>query len=151
MRNYDKKVEFLLADEDGALSRSSEFMKTCHNMNTIVQTAGLYVSSINGKIEIHNKTLANITRDIILNSSHNKELWCFAYHYDICLSCITQNRFHGDVIDLLLYGTRPPYKHIKIWDVLVYIINARVTIKKLDDISYCGYLMGYAATTGFII
>ena len=29
--------------------------------------------------------------------------------------------------------------------------NACVTIKKLDDILYRGYLMGYAATTGFII
>ena len=66
--------------EDGALSRSSEFVNTSHNMNIIVQTAGWYASSINGKIESCNKTLADITRAIILNSSHKKELWCFPYN-----------------------------------------------------------------------
>ena len=72
LRNQDEKVAFIRVDEDGALSRSSEFMKTCHNMNIIVQTAGAYASYINGKSESPNKTLYNITRDRILNSGHNK-------------------------------------------------------------------------------
>ena len=42
-------------------------------------------------------------------------------------------------------------KHIKMWGVRVYIINVRVTIKKLDDISNRGYFMGYEATTGVIL
>ena len=33
----------------------------------------------------------------------------------------------------------------------VYIINGRVTRKKLDDISQRGYFMGYATATGFIV
>ena len=56
-------------------------MKTCHNMNIIVQNTGGNDSSLNGKSEIPNKTLANITRAILLNSSHKKELLCFAYKY----------------------------------------------------------------------
>ena len=72
MRNQDKKVAFIRVDEDGALARSSEFMKTCHKMNIIVQTTGGDASSLNGKSESSNKTLANITRDILLNSSHKK-------------------------------------------------------------------------------
>ena len=56
------------------MSRSSEFMNTCHKMNVIVQKTGGDVSLLNGKIKIQNNTLANITRDILLNSSHNKEL-----------------------------------------------------------------------------
>ena len=79
LRNQDKKVAFIIVDEDGALARSSEFMKTCHNMNIIVQTTGGDASSLNGKSESPNKTLANITRALLLNSSHKKELWCFAY------------------------------------------------------------------------
>ena len=35
--------------EDGELARSSEFINACHNMNTIVQTAGEDESSLNGK------------------------------------------------------------------------------------------------------
>ena len=72
LRNQDKKVEFIRVDKDGYLSRSSEFMSTCHNMNTIVQTTGRYASSINDKIESPNKTLANIMRALLLKLSHNK-------------------------------------------------------------------------------
>ena len=32
-----------------------------------------------------------------------------------------------------------------------YIINGRVTRNNLDDISHCGYLMGYVDTTGVIL
>ena len=49
LRNQDKKVAFIRVDEDGALSRSSEFMRTCHNMNIIVQTSGGDASYLNGK------------------------------------------------------------------------------------------------------
>ena len=48
-------------------------------------------------------------------------------------------------------GTRPSYKHIKIWVVRVYIIDGCVTRENLDYISHSGYFMGYAATTGVII
>ena len=67
LRNKDKKVAFIRVDKHGALARSSEFMKKYHNINIIVQTTGGYASSINGKIEIPNKTLANITRALLLN------------------------------------------------------------------------------------
>ena len=50
-------------------------MKTCHNMNIIVQTKGGDAYSPNGKSESPNKTLANITRSLILKSNHNKSLW----------------------------------------------------------------------------
>ena len=33
----------------------------------------------------------------------------------------------------------------------VYIVNGRVTRKKLDDRSHCGYFRVYVATTGFIL
>ena len=61
------KVTFIQADEDGALERSSEFMKTCHNMNIIVQTICVDVSSLNGKSESPNKKLANNTGALLLN------------------------------------------------------------------------------------
>ena len=72
LRNQDEKFAFIRVDEDCALARSSELMSTCHNMNIIVQTTGGYASSLNGKSESPNNTLANITRALLLNSSHNK-------------------------------------------------------------------------------
>ena len=48
LSNQGDKVEFVLVDEDGALERSSRFMRKFHNMNIIVQTKGEYLSSLNG-------------------------------------------------------------------------------------------------------
>ena len=45
LKNQDKKVTFIRVDEYGALARSLEFMRTCHNMNIIVQTTGGDASS----------------------------------------------------------------------------------------------------------
>ena len=67
-------MSFILVHEDGALTRYSEFMNTCHNMNIIVQTTGGDASSLNSKIESPDNTLPNITRALLLNSSHKKEL-----------------------------------------------------------------------------
>ena len=70
--NQDKTVAFIREDEDGALSRSSEFMNTCHNMNIIVQNTGGDASSLNGKSESPNNKFANITRTLLLNQIHKK-------------------------------------------------------------------------------
>ena len=67
MRNQDKKLAFIRVDEDGALARSSEFMKTYHNINIIVHTTGGDASYINVKSGSPNKTLDNIMRVLILN------------------------------------------------------------------------------------
>ena len=88
-------------------------------MNIIVQTVGGYASSLNGKIESPNKTLANIMRDFLLNSSHKKELWFFSYQYDIWISRRTDNILRVDVPYFLWHVTRPSYKHIKIWGMRV--------------------------------
>ena len=58
--NQYNKVSFIQVDEYGALAIYSEFMKTCHNMNIIVQTTGGYAFSIHGKNRIPNNTLDNL-------------------------------------------------------------------------------------------
>ena len=75
LRNQNKKSAFIRVDEYESIARSSEFMKTCHNMNIIVKTTGGYESSLNGKTKTPNKNLANITIFILLSSSHKKKLW----------------------------------------------------------------------------
>ena len=49
-------------------------MRACHNMNTTVQTTVVYASYLKGKREILNKKLDNVTRALLLNLSHKKEL-----------------------------------------------------------------------------
>ena len=120
-------------------------------MNIIVQTTGGDASSLNGKSESPNKTLANITRALLINSIHKKELWYFAYQYSKCHSRRTENILRGDFPYFLWHGIRPSYKNIKVWGVRVYIINGRATRNKLDDRSHRGYFMVCAATTGVIL
>ena len=151
LSNQDNKFVFIRVDEDGSLARSSWFMKTCHTMNIIVQTKDGYESSLNSKSESPNKILDNIKISLLLYSSHKKEPWCFAYQYAIWISRRTDNSLRVGVPYLLWHGTRPSYKHIKIWGVRFYITNGRVTIKNLDDRSHWGYFMGDAATTGVIL
>ena len=50
LSNQYKKVTLVRVDEDGALARYSKFIKTCHNMNSIVQNAGGDTYSLNDKI-----------------------------------------------------------------------------------------------------
>ena len=62
LRNHYNKVTFIQVDEYGALERYYEFIKTRNNTNIIVQTTGGDASSLNGIIEIPNRTLDNIIR-----------------------------------------------------------------------------------------
>ena len=48
--NQDKQVAFIQVDEYGTLARSSEFNKTCHNMNIIIQTTSGSTFLLDGKI-----------------------------------------------------------------------------------------------------
>ena len=83
LRNKYKNVAFIWVDKYGSLSRYYESTKTCHDMNIIIQTTDGYASSLNGIIEIPNKTPANTKSAFILNSIHKKEPWCFPYQYAI--------------------------------------------------------------------
>ena len=104
LRNQDKKVAFIRVDEYGALEISSEFMRKYNRMNIIFQTTGADASSLNGKIKIPNKTLYNTKREIMMNSCHKKYLWCFDYHYSICIYRQTENMLCGDVPYFLWNG-----------------------------------------------
>ena len=151
LNNDDTKFAFLLVDKYGALTNCFEVVRTYHIMNIIVQATDGNASSLNGKNEIPNRIVSKITTDLILNSSHKKYLWCFAYQYSICISHLTYNRLRGDVPYFLQYRSRHLYKHIKIWGVRLYIINRRATIKTIDCRSHRGYFMGYEATTVVIL
>ena len=73
-------------DEDSEMSIYYLFMRTCHNRNITVQTTDGDSPYHNGNSEIPNKTLDNITRSLMLNSIHKKELLFLAYQFAIYLS-----------------------------------------------------------------
>ena len=75
----------------------------------------------------------------------------FAYQYTTWLSFQTENILRGSVPYFLCHGTITSYTHKKLWGVIVYIINGRVTRKKIDDISHRSYFVVYASTAGFIL
>ena len=81
-----------------------------------------------------------------MKSSNKRELWCFVYQYTIWLSRLTDNRLHGDVDYFLWNGSRPSYKHIKIWGLILYSINGYVTRYNLDDRSNHSYFIVYVDT-----
>ena len=56
-----------------------------------------------------------------------------------------------DFPSFLWHVSIPDYKHIKIWGLVVYIINGRVTRNNTNNISYLNYFVGYAATTGCML
>ena len=66
LSNQDNKVAFVIVDEYLSLARSYEFMKTCYNINIIVQNTGRDESSLNGKTKSPNKTLSNIRRALLI-------------------------------------------------------------------------------------
>ena len=72
LSNQDNKVTFVQVDEDGALEKYYKFINTCHDINIIVQSAGVYASSLNGESEIPNKSLSAITRALLGNSKKKK-------------------------------------------------------------------------------
>ena len=66
-------------DEDGALAHSSEFTEFFKVEATVMlETTGGYASFLNGKVERHHCTIANMVRSMLKNSSHNKHKWCYA-------------------------------------------------------------------------
>ena len=67
LRNQDKKFALIQVGKDGALARSSEFTRICHNTKTIVRTTGGDTSYLNEESEILNKKMSNMTREILLN------------------------------------------------------------------------------------
>ena len=148
--NQDNKVAFIIVDEDGELARSSEFMRTCHNMNIIVQTIVLDASSLNDKSESLNKTIANITRALLLNSSHKKELWCF--HISTPYGSPAEVRIDCVVMCFTFYGMEQDfYTNISKYGVWESTSSMDVIQERNWWQIASVHFMGYADTIGVIL
>ena len=72
-------------------------------MNIIVQTTGGDASSLNCKIESPNRTLANVTRAILLKSSHKKNSGVL--YINIPYGSTAELKIDCVLMFLTLYGT----------------------------------------------
>ncbi len=141
LQNEGTTVQCIRVDEDGALANSSEFCDFLVQRHTSLETTGGYASFLNGKIERHHRTIAQMVRSMILNSGLPSTLWCYAaetaadiyrYTYHSALQMSPYEAW---------YGTKPHMDNLRVWGCYVYV---RVSDpKKLDNRVTRGHFLGF--------
>ena len=71
-------------------------------MNIIVQNTGGDASSLNGKNESYNKTFVNITRALLMNSSHKKNFGVL--HINLPYGSLAELKIDCVVMFSIFYG-----------------------------------------------
>jgi len=135
------KVQCIRVDEDGALANSSEFCDFLIQRKISLETTGGYASFLNGKIERHHRTIAQMVRSMLLNSGLPNNLWCYAaeaaadiyrYTYHSALQMTPYEAW---------YGSKPHIDNLRVWGCYVYV---RIPDpKKLDNHVARGHFLGF--------
>jgi hypothetical protein len=134
-------VQCIRVDEDGTLANSSEFCNFILQRKISLETTGGYASFLNGKIERHHRTIAQMVRSMLLNSGLPNSLWCFAaeaaadmyrYTYHSALQMSPYKAW---------YGTKPHINNLRVWGCYVYV--RVLDPKKLDHRVTCGHFLGF--------
>lgn len=125
-------------DEDGALANSSKFCDFLVQHHISLETTGGYASFLNGKVERHHHTIAQMVRALLLNSGLPSTLWCYAakattdiYHYTYH-SALQMTPYEA------WYNTKPHIDNLGVWGCYVYVLIPHP--KKLDHRVTRGHL-----------
>jgi len=120
---------------------SSEFCDFLLQCCISLETTSGYASFLNGKIERHHRTIAQMVHSMLLNSGLPNNLWCFAaaaaadiyrYTYHSALQMTPYEAW---------YGNKPHIDHLRVWGCYVYV---RVPDpKKLDHRVTHGRFLGF--------
>jgi hypothetical protein len=87
MRKQGYAALELRVDEDGALVRSTNFMKLCvEELKMSVQSTGGYNSTNNGLVESPIKPIKRMVRIFLLGAAMPDTIWCYAFVYAVYLS-----------------------------------------------------------------
>jgi len=134
-------IQCIRVDEDGALANSSEFCDFLLQRHISLETTGGYASFLNGKVERHHRTIAQMVRAMLLNSGLPSTLWCYAaeaaadiyrYTYHSALQMTPYEAW---------YGTKPHINNLRVWGCYVYV---RIPDpKKLDHRVTRGHYLGF--------
>jgi hypothetical protein len=135
------RVQCIRVDEDGALANSSEFCDFLIERKISLETTGGYASFLNGKIERHHRTIAQMVRSMLLNSGLPNHLWCYAaetaadiyrYTYHSALQMTPYEAW---------YGSKPHINNLRVWGCYVYVRIPNP--KKLDNRVARGHFLGF--------
>jgi hypothetical protein len=128
-------------DEDGALANSAEFTDFLLRKSINLETTGGYASFLNGKIERHHRTLANMVRAMILNANLSSSLWCYAAETAADVYRYTHHSALDKTPYEAWYGHKPHINNLRVWGCYVYV---RVPDpKKLDNRVIRGNFLGF--------
>jgi len=124
-------IENVRVDEDGALANNSEFSNFLINHKISLQTTGGYASFLNGKVERHHRTIAQMVCSLLLNSGLLSDLWCYAAEAAADIYRYTLHSTLGKTPYEAWYGRKP---HLRVWGCYVYV--RLPDPKKLDHRGY---------------
>ena len=112
-------------------------MQLCFDHEFIVETPGVYASSINGKVERDLQTIINIVCIQLLSCGHRKYLWYLFYQYTVRIIYCLINRDLGKypIIDWYKHNNISyiiPFSDLVIWGCKIYTTNYKTGKKELE-------------------
>ena len=151
LRRQGFPVLYIQTDEGGELGRSTDFLKCLTSHECIFLGTGRAGSSLNGKVERPNRTIANSVRAKLLNSGLPDEFWCYAAEdANYKLRRMLHSAIHTTPYEAWT-KRKPSYSDMKIWGCHVYIVDTDVSRTKLSNRTFVGLFMKFASTTKIIV
>ena len=135
LRQQGYSVNELRVDEDGALARSTNFMKLCHEeLNMAVQSTGGYNSENNGLVESPIRPIKQMVRAFLVGAGLPDKLWCYAFIYAVY---ILNHRYNRAIKTMPIVKWRDANYEVNPNDMYIfgskcYIINAVAHKKQLQ-------------------
>jgi hypothetical protein len=114
-------IENVRVDEDSALANNLEFSDFLIQHKISLQTTGGYASFLNGKVERHHRTIAQMVRSLLLNSGLPSDLWCYAAEAAADIYRYTLHSTLGKTPYEAWYGQKPSIDHLRVWGCYVYV------------------------------
>jgi len=137
-------VKSVQVDEDGALVHNSEFIDFLWKLAVVnLETTEGYNIFLNGEVEHHNHTIADMVHSMLINSGHSTDKWCYA----------TETAAAADTYHCVLHSAidaSPYYKWYKIVPSVYYFhvwgCHLQVKdhdLKKAENCMIGGFNMGF--------
>jgi len=134
-------IESVRADEDGALANNSEFSDFLIQQKISLQTTGGYTSFLNGKVDQHHCTIAQMVHSLLLNSGLPSNSWCYAAEATADIYRYTLHSTLGTTPYEAWYGIKPSIDNLCVWGCYVYVRLPHP--KKLDHRVTRGLFLGF--------
>ena len=136
-------VCFISVDDGGALAKIYELFTLLHSLDLVLETTGCYESSLNGKVEHHHHTIANMVASKLMFSVFYKSFWFLEFQDSIWKMHCRLNHLRENTPYFLVHGSKPCWKYFRVLGCLLYIVDSKIQ-KKLDDTTFHGYFMCYS-------